>query len=261
MCRLFAIKANKQVDIEFSVIKGSKSFRTFGNKNPDGWGMGWYKEGKPRVKKEPLCIVKSGEIEPVATSARSEIFISHIRRATTGERSLVNCHPFQSGRWLFAHNGCVDREDLMSRLDGQYRASIQGQTDSEVYFQWLLQNIEQEESVQKGLAAALKQVRVSSFTGLNFILTDGASVYAYRDASKDAQYYSLFYLCRNPQTPGPLEFRSKEVDVLFQSKSLQEEQAILICSEKLSDEDWKEIPLGSLLSISKDMIPRLMEIK
>lgn len=261
MCRLFAVKANKQVDIEFSIIKGSKSFRTFGDKNPDGWGIGWYEEGQPHVKKEPLCILMSSEVEGVTASARSDIFVSHLRRGTTGEPSLVNCHPFQSGRWLFAHNGCVDREDLFSRLDARYQSSIQGQTDSEVYFQWLLQNIEQEESVQKGLAVALGQVRKSRFSGLNFILTDGSSVYAYRDASKNEQKYSLFYFRRDPQAPGPLEFRSKEVDVLLQSKCLKGEMAILICSEKLSEEDWKEIPLGSLLSVSTDLVPRLREIK
>jgi len=205
--------------------------------------------------------LESNEVEPVAASVRSEIFILHLRLATDGERNFINCHPFQSGRWLFAHNGRVDREAVLKRLDYRYIASIKGLTDSEVYFYWLLQNIEHEDAVQKGLEAALRQVRKFSFTGLNFILTDGTSVYAYRGASKNEHYYSLFYLYRDPQTAGPLEYRSKEVDAFLRSKCLQQERAILICSEKLTNEAWTEIPLGSLLWVSADLIPQLIKVR
>jgi len=187
MCRLLGIIANKPVDLRFSLIEGPKTLRAMAVTNPDGWGLGWYdEEGNPVVHKEPITAEESWEYERAA-EGWSRIFIAHVRRATTGELSRENCHPFQSGRWLFAHNGSVhDHESLRRCLSSDREAAIQGQTDSEVFFQWLLQSIETCGSVLQGLQAALAEIR--NYSALNFLLTNGKELYAYRDASQRYSY-------------------------------------------------------------------------
>ena len=72
---------------------------------------------------------------------------------------------------------------------------------------------------------------------------------------------SLFYLWRDPK-PGSIdELQSAEVQALLRSKALRGEMAVLVCSEKLTNEAWQEIPLGRLLVVSNNLSTNLVEIK
>jgi glutamine amidotransferase len=248
MCRLFGLIANRPVDVGYSLTSGSTAFRDFATQNPDGWGIGWYQDGLPQVRREPLDAAASERFERHAHEV-STVFVSHLRRATTGVPSEVNCHPFPLGRWLFAHNGSLDRECLIGLLDPAHRQVLRGQTDSEVYGAWLLQSIEAASTPTDGIATALETVRADSHSGLNFILTDGETLYAYREASASPGYYSLWLLERDPRHRGPASMRSHETGVLLESKSLNDERAVLVCSERLTDEAWREIAPGTLVTV------------
>lgn len=218
MCRLFGLLANQPVDVEFALVSSAKPFQSFGQKHPSGWGMGWYQDDTPSITKEPLPAHESDAIVRAATDVYSNLTIAHVRFATCGELTRENCHPFGFGKWLFAHNGGLNRNTLLERLDERHIAALEGQTDSEVFFHWILQNIERAGEVPAGLRASLSAVQ--DYSGLNFLLTDGQSLYAYRDASKRHDYYSLFALKRDP-IDGQLErFKSIEVGTLLHSKSL-----------------------------------------
>lgn len=257
MCRLFGLVANQPVDLEFSLVLGDETFTQLGKQNPDGWGMGWYEGSGPRLHREPISMSVSNSVSPLVHRTISSVFICHVRYATQGEPEEKNCHPFSRGSWLFAHNGCVEREDLLEQLDKQHRAAIAGDTDSEVYFHWILQNIESEGNVPDGFRSAVKNL--DGYTGLNCLLSDGKTLYAYRNAAKKGDYYSLFYLRRDPGGPAPETFRSKELSALINSKSLRDERAVLVCSEKLTEEDWQKIPLGCML-VADSSESRLVEV-
>src|SRR5690606_20233043 len=69
----------------------------------------------------------------------SETVLAHVRKATQGPKTVLNCHPFQHGRWVFAHNGDIPnfaehREALMLEVAPRLRRFILGETDSEVVF-------------------------------------------------------------------------------------------------------------------------------
>ncbi len=69
----------------------------------------------------------------------SETVLAHVRSATQGEKTVLNCHPFQYGRWVFAHNGDIPdfakhREALFDEVAPNLRRYILGETDSEVVF-------------------------------------------------------------------------------------------------------------------------------
>jgi predicted glutamine amidotransferase len=261
MCRLFGLIANQPVDIAFSFSKGDVPFSSLGRRNPDGWGIGWYQDGRPQVRKEPVSAAGSREASRVAQSVRSRVFMSHVRHATTGEPLVENCHPFVSGGWLFAHNGCIDRDALCSVLDEPHQMALEGDTDSAAYFQWILQNITEQADVESGIAAALHRVRRLDHTGLNFLLTDGESLHAYREAAQSIAYYSLYYLARHSQPAGPTSYRSHELRTLHESKALNGEEAVLVCSERLTNENWVEIRPGELVTIGRELAVKVREVR
>jgi glutamine amidotransferase len=256
MCRLFGLRANRPVDVEFSLVSGPKPFREFGKQNPSGWGIGWYEDGAASVKKEPLPAHQSPALNQAVAEVKSAIVLAHVRFATCGDPKLDNCHPFSSGNWLFAHNGGVDRYSLWAQLDGHRRTAVRGDTDSEVLFHWILQHVEREGDIVAGLRKALPAVRVKS--AVNFLLSDGSSLYAYRNAVKSLDRYSLFYLLRNPHEHGLESLQSKEVGALLRSKALHDEKAILVCSERLTSEDWKPLENGRLLVITESLVPNVI---
>ncbi|MCD6310497.1 MAG: class II glutamine amidotransferase [Candidatus Eremiobacteraeota bacterium] len=259
MCRLLGVIANKPVDLKFSL----ECFKNFAKRNPDGWGIGWYEEkGTAKVFKQRLsAVAEESKLPILSKEVRSKIIIAHVRKRTQGNASEKNSHPFQHKNWIFAHNGSVDKNYLWELLNDNHRNAIKGETDSEVYFHWILQCVKEEENVENGLRKAIEHVvkgsyskgSYSRYTGLNFLLSDGKKLYAFRYSSHSKNYYALFELKREPTTSGPMELLSKETASLIRSKSLKREKSILVCSEKLTEEEWKSIKLGNLLVINPDL--------
>ena len=264
MCRLLGVIANNPVDLVFSLEDAHRPFKKFGdrNKNPDGWGIGWYHRGRANVFKEAIPAPSSAKLPELARETESNIIIAHVRKKGTGaETAKRNSHPFIFRNWLFAHNGSVSREHLIELLSEEYKESIEGETDSEIYFRWILQNIEEQREAVEGIKRAIQEVASKEYTGLNFLLSDGLCFYAFRHARIGCGYYSLFMLRRFSSHGGQFESVSKETEALLRSKRLRGEKAVLICSEKLTrDENWEEIPLGTLIEVKSDLKVRKWKI-
>lgn len=232
MCRLFGLISESDVDIRYWMLDAVRPFVGFSNVHCHGWGIGWYENGAARVEKEPVPALASQKFNQTAKSARSHLFVCHLRKATHGEQTHCNSQPFHSGNWVFAHNGTLGRRYLISKLTRAGR-SIEGQTDSEVYFHWLLQNLEK--NGVEGLRVAIDEVRRRKFTALNFILSDSHTLYAYWEKSPSAKvpnpdYYQLYY-----------------------SEITEPERAVVVCSERLDDKEWLRIPHRSLLIVSDQL--------
>ena len=250
MCRLLGMVANQSVDLEFSLGR----FKDFARDNRDGWGVGWYENNTPRIFKQGISALnRESELLRVSQSVRSRIFIAHVREGTGAMPAERNSHPFAYKNWLFAHNGSVDRAFLLPRLREEYRRAIQGETDSEVYFYWLLQNIIGCGNVLFGIEQAMKGVMPRPHTGLNFLLSDGRRLYAFRYAKRLKDYYSLYRLERKLAESLPKESLSSKTNLLLRTTSIDQEKAVLVCSEKLTSEHWQEIENGHILMIRPDL--------
>lgn len=240
MCRLLGVIANKPVDIDYSY----SHFQKLSQGNPDGWGIGWYKKGIPFFEKKPV----RADTDSYNKKIKSKIFLSHLRFATEGDLHRNNCHPFMEVPWLFAHNGGINRRKLLEMVDSAWKdeSKIKGETDSEVFFYWLLQNISNnKDNVISGIKEALLKSEDVDHFSRNFILTDGKTVYAYRD------YYSLCYVERDPENLA--DAFSDDISDLLKSKSLNHEKAVIICSQELGDEKWKHLKERELLVVSGDL--------
>src|ERR671915_447630 len=73
-------------------------------------------------------------LRELAHQIESPLFIAHLRAATGTPVEQTNCHPFRHGRWLFMHNGFIDRyldlrRELLLAVDPSIFSGIAGTTD------------------------------------------------------------------------------------------------------------------------------------
>ncbi len=139
MCRLFGFRSVIQSQVHRSLVAADNALGQQSSKHPDGWGVAYYVDGAPHVMRSTGTAVNDTIFQRVSGVVMSETVLAHVRRATVGPISVLNCHPFQYGRWVFAHNGDVrgfdrHREQLTREIAPRLRRFILGETDSETLF-------------------------------------------------------------------------------------------------------------------------------
>jgi predicted glutamine amidotransferase len=195
----------------------------------DGWGWAWWtRDNKPCHRKAPedarnmACTQAIDELQ----RARPAVVLGHLRKASPGiERSMGNTHPFFRQGWAFAHNGTLFEP---GRLKLRH-ADLEGDSDSERLFLFLLERIEVVPLVQRreALQSALEELDWTDWSALNFLLTDGRVAFAscrFRDPTM-AYYYTLWVQ--------------------------RQEEYWAICSEPVWGGGWESLQNGALL----EMIP------
>jgi predicted glutamine amidotransferase len=153
-----------------------------------------------------------------ATEMRGRLFNAHVRRATLGGLSTENTHPFEYGPYSFAHNGTIlDYRSMLRPGMDQPR----GETDSECFFLRLMHEFDPVDPVRslRGVCATI--VAGHTFSGLNFVFSDGIKLYAYR-----LGIFDLFWTTR----PG----------------------VALVASEKLTSEAWHCAQQDVLLTLDPE---------
>lgn len=180
MCRFLGVRGDEAAVHAFLQGPVPERFQERSRRHTAGWGIAAYDDGTPARIRKPVWVREDTTFLPRLRRVRSRAVLVHVRRATRGAITLENTHPFVHGRWAFAHNGTiVNRVTLAARE--WLRPATEGQTDSEVFFHLLLHFIAAEGDVVRGTRAAVRWILgISETARLNFVLTDGEHVYAYR---------------------------------------------------------------------------------
>jgi len=95
--------------------------QTHGLLNADGWGVGFYADGReqPVRWRSTRPLWGDASFASVGEVISSRCVIAAVRSATAGmPLEETATAPFQDGRWLLSHNGVIDRSVL-----GPHRAS------------------------------------------------------------------------------------------------------------------------------------------
>jgi glutamine amidotransferase len=198
MCRLFGFRSVIPSQVHRSLLAAENALGVQSNEHPDGWGVAFYVDGAPHVTRSPLTALGDSLFHRLSGVVSSETVLAHVRRATHGAKTVFNCHPFQYGRWVFAHNGEIPdlelhREALLSEVAPRLRRFILGETDSEVVFFTFLSQLSKYgplsrrhsvDDVGGALKATLKRVReivdvdAPRPATLTVIVTDGDTLVA-----------------------------------------------------------------------------------
>ena len=201
MCRLFGQLADSHRTACEPLCSAENALRTQSHLHPHGWGIAWYGERGPRVRRGVMAAHADEDFVRAGKTARSRIVLAHVRDASVGRVAIENTHPFVEGRWVFAHNGTVARykrsrvvrEALLAAISPPRRERLRGDTDSERCFQLFLSRLDLRAGrgratladVRTALAESVALVRAIADRGelrstLNFLVSDGRLLCACR---------------------------------------------------------------------------------
>ncbi len=259
MCRLLGIVASEPTEFRLALREAPRSLAALSREHRDGWGLAvWDDSSAWRLDKGIACAHEDERFHELA-GRRGELLVAHIRQRTVGCSSLENTHPFQSGRWVFAHNGTIkDVAFLRDRVSPARARAIRGQTDSELFFAYLLTRLDQANltDAEPGpetdavVRQAVRDVRARpDFGACNFLLSDSICTYAHRFGR------SLFLLERGP-ADAVRRHRESSEGVVVQTPWSQRRHAVLVASERMTDEPWEELADGMLVRIDRFPLPR-----
>ncbi len=250
MCRLFASRSTAPIHVDRLLLDSKASLCTLSQEHRHGWGIGQYRAGAPELHRNTLPAYEDPEFAKVARAAESDLILAHIRRRSVGEYSVEDNHPFRHGRYLFAHNGTVQRFEqhksaIEALIDPELLPLLRGSTDSERLFLVFLTRLKSRAAFDAptldDLAAALAQTtaavdKLDPGPGqqhlLTFLVTDGEHLIGIRHGEKE------LYLSRAEATSGSPAH-------------------LFLASEPLSTEDrWELVPDGQILGLGADLAVR-----
>jgi predicted glutamine amidotransferase len=263
MCRLYGHIAARPLPLSGMLLTETHALVTQscgdwrGERHRDGWGIGYFENASPQVIRRPTAAPEDKEFTAAARRIASPVAVAHVRQASVGDLCAANAHPFTYGSWIFVHNGTVTgfdqlRQQLVDETDSDLRSQVIGTTDSEQVFFWLLSRLRRAGETAEGpcqdpslvsreMALAIRILDERSAatqpaepTRLNFVLTDGAVLFASR------WKHSLFWTNR----AGPLATDAGAAAV----------RGVAVASESIGDAAWADVPDGQILAVDRDLV-------
>jgi predicted glutamine amidotransferase len=218
--------------------------------NGDGFGIGWYGAADtPGVFHSVEPAWNNRNLRDLAAHISSPLVFAHIRASSGSPVQETNCHPFRHGRWLWMHNGLIRefpkvKRDLALAVDPSLYPSIEGSTDSELFF-FLALTLGLEDDPPGAVERAVGLIEevggnhgVEHPIQMTVATTDGGSLWGFRYSSERASR-SLYYSTDVPT----LRRLHPELEVL----STLGDESRLVVSEPLRDLPgaWNEVPESS----------------
>lgn len=266
MCRLFGFRSVIPSQVHSSLVAAENALGVQSNRHPDGWGVAYYVDGAPHVTRSPMTAVSDALFHRLSGVVASETVLAHVRQATQGDNNVLNCHPFQYGKWVGAHNGDIPnfrkmREPLLAEVNPNLRRFVLGDTDSElIFFQFLSRLSEygplgrnpRVRDVVAALRTTMLRVREicddeENYALLTFMVTDGHCLAATR-GGRPLYYSTHKRRCSDREICPSL---SPECEAPTTTGFVNH---LIISSEKLQGENiWSELAEGDVMAVDHRM--------
>ncbi len=238
--------------------------------------MAYYIDGAPHVTRSPGHALSDALFHRVSGVVSSETVLAHVRKATQGPLTVLNCHPFQYGRWVFAHNGDIPRfhqdwrRKMLEEVAPRLRRFILGETDSEVFFFVFLTQLEKHGRLDKpytaddamtALGATIEMVKdicaplkSEEDNLLTCIATDGDTMVAHQ-GGKELYWSTHKTRCADRDVCPSL---SDECEAPTESGYVNH---LIFSSEPLQGENvWNEMARGEMVGVDWRMRMRRREV-
>ena len=283
MCRIFGFRSILLSRVHSSLVSAENALMGQSKRHPDGWGLAYYVSDTPHLVKSTSSAESDELFKTLSGIVTSQTVLAHIRKATHGKISIINTHPFQYGRWTFAHNGNVKdynevKSELMKKLDPSIAAYCLGDSDSETLFFLILSYIKEKvdlhdpypdlQKIMQQMNLALidicqiigeltvKEAGVPTENYLTFVLTNGPIMIAVNGGM--SLYYST-HKNRCPErdtcpslAPWCENFPTNEGDInhlIFSSEPLQGENV------------WLKMSPGDMVGVDRSMKIKKLSIQ
>lgn len=255
MCRLLGVVSAEVVSHRLALQQAPRSLAELSPDHPHGWGLA-VSDGRRcwDVYRATGCAKEDQRFHALADEARGKVLIAHVRRRTVGHSSLENTHPFRRGRWVFAHNGTIlDTSPLERRTSAARRREIQGQTDSERLFAYVLTALDRAgaaEGVSRAPAGAADAALREATAALPMLV--GVGRHASGPAAP-AQVGAANFLCSDGEVL--YAFRFGRTLHLLQRGGGRRGAVVVVASERVTDEPWQEVGEETLLRVDGGSSP------
>ena len=235
MCRLMGFVSTNEMTLVEAAGAEFTEFAALSARHGDGWGIATCNtDQSPELLLEPTRAKESAVFDHASRNLKSNGALLHLRWAT-GSLSINegNTHPFVYQDYSFMHNGALDSPASIEKLvDSKYLGLRRGQTDSEIYFYLVVQQIEKHGDVE-GIRSGIDLIRKNSpYSSINCMILTPSELYVVNEhhderkpISEPADYYDLYY--RND---------GKEV---------------LVASSGWTQVGWQELPNHSLMKVDR----------
>lgn len=284
MCRLFGFRATHPTKIECGLIQAQNSLvrqsrqDARGLDNPDGWGLGLVRDGEVRCERQVQPAYDSESFRRDAADAEATAAVAHVRRATVGEPRHRNTHPFRRDGSLLAHNGHVPgfealRPRLREAMTSDLRRAVRGDTDTEHVFHLLMTRLRESGTAEteghtadpmemravvrdtvRRLEAWCEEVEPGAEDvergpdghrldrlAMNLVWTVGSRLAGSRLGR------SLWYVERDGA------HRCGVCGELHPDPEPEGYGAVVLASERITDENWREVPEASVFHVDEGM--------
>lgn len=274
MCRLFGFRAVHQSQVHQSLVHAENALLRQSEHHRDGWGVAYYRADAPHIVKSANTACDDQLYRRISSMVSSRTVLAHIRKATAGDADFLNTHPFQYGRWVFAHNGKIGNFDrvrarILAQIAPEFHASIQGETDSELIFFLILTHLSRRMDLQQkspslpaileGVQDAVQELCVltggmsredavhEDSTFLTFILTDGDNMVAHQGGKE--LYLSTYKKRCSKRQECPFWIPSCENP----SRDAQLTHFMLASEPPQGENVWHPLEFGELLAVDGSM--------
>lgn len=258
MCRLFGMSGGRElVRASFWLLEAPDSLSEQSRREPDGTGIGSYRDEQPVIHKQALAAYEDREFARAARELTSRTFVAHVRYASNGGVELKNTHPFEQDNRIFAHNGVLGGMDALERELGPAMSHVEGDTDSERWFALITREIARAGGdVGEGITAAGRWVAGNlPLLSVNFILIDAHDLWALRYPDTN-ELHVLERDAGGHTGQKALEHRSQRGRgrIHVGSEDLGERPAVVVATEPMDDDPgWRELDSGELLHVDADL--------
>jgi len=275
MCRMFAFKSRVSLKVQRSLVKAENALQIQSTEHPHGWGIAYYLSGRrePHEVRSVNAAFSDERFRRVSEFLTANAVVAHVRKATIGDLTPENTHPFHWQGWTFCHNGTLFgyhqiEDQLRARLKPRFVDSIGGGTDSEMLFYLVLSALEdsgfdvdsppdrvpdQIEEVLGELLLWLRDLSESTQADereamMNFILTNGRILIANRfngnlSFSTQKKRCADFDIC---PVVNKVCFGPRRVGISHTH--------VLIASDPTSPDDiWEEVPDRGMVLVDNDL--------
>ncbi|MFZ7331893.1 class II glutamine amidotransferase [Avibacterium avium] len=245
MCQLLGMNCNTPTDIVFS-FEGFRRRAGLTDSHSDGFGIGFFEGKGVRIFRDN----QAGHSSPIADCVKqyhikSFNVIAHIRKATQGEVTIENTHPFireiWGENWVFAHNGNLTSFPDMSE---SFCQPI-GSTDSEAAFCYMaeqLKNRFRKKPTEEQIFQVIQEITKELAQGgtFNFILSNGEWMIAHCSTN-------LHYITR--KAPFGTAQRIDDDGVIdFRQHTTEKDKVTIITTFPLTkDEIWTKMEHGGFV--------------
>jgi len=176
MCRLMGYVSSKPETFAAAAGKNLPEFIELSSVHCDGWGISALdsRSNKPELSRAAETARDSKTFLEVLSKTNSDGALLHLRWATSGiPVGENNTHPFVFDGFTFIHNGAIYPKNALDDLiDSELKSKVQGDTDSERYFYFLLTQI-RKLGMTEGIRSSVKKLRELDFSSINaMLLTD-----------------------------------------------------------------------------------------